>query len=205
MILQEENYLTDARTVWDREAATFDREPDHGMNDPVVKATWQQLLTQWLPATPCRVLDVGCGTGSMSVLAAALGHTVLGIDCSPAMIKLAQAKAATQELSIAFQVMDAAKPTLAPQRFDVVICRHLLWTLPEPAAVLERWKKLLAASGRMLLIEGFWLTGAGLKMTEIISLLPNELAVIETINLSPLSALWGKSVTDERYAILLTR
>jgi len=77
--------------------------------------------------------------------------------------------------------------------------------LPEPAAVLERWKKLLAASGRMLLIEGFWLTGAGLKMTEIISLLPNELAVIETINLSPLSALWGKSVTDERYAILLTR
>lgn len=203
--MQEENYLTDARTVWDREAATFDREADHGMNDPVVKATWQQLLGQWLPANPCCVLDVGCGTGSMSVLAAALGHTVLGIDCSPAMIDLAQAKAARQGLPIAFQVMDAAKPMLAPQRFDVVMCRHLLWTLPEPAAVLERWKKLLAASGRMLLIEGFWLTGAGLKMTEITSMLPNELVVIETINLSPLSALWGKPVTDERYAILLTR
>ncbi len=205
MSIQEENYLTDARTVWDREAATFDTEPDHGLGDPAVKAAWQQLLTQWLPPHPCRVLDLGCGTGSMSVLAATLGHTVVGVDCSPAMIKLAQAKATAQALSIAFQVMDAAKPTLASQRFDVVMCRHLLWALPEPAAVLERWKKLLAASGRMLLIEGFWLTGAGLKMTEIISLLPNELAVIETINLSPLSALWGKPVTDERYAILLAR
>lgn len=203
--MQEATYLTNARTTWDQAAAAFDAEPDHGLRDPAVKAAWRQLLAQWLPPTPGRVLDVGCGTGSLSLLAAELGHIVTGIDCSPAMIDLAQAKATAHDLPIVFQIMDAARPTLAAAPFAAVMCRHLLWTLPEPAAVLERWKKLLAASGRMLLIEGFWLTGAGLKMTEIISLLPNELAVIETINLSPLSALWGKPVTDERYAILLTR
>lgn len=203
--MEEASYVVDARTVWDQSAATFDTEPDHGLRDPVVKAAWQQLLAQWLPPHPCRVLDLGCGTGSMSVLAAALGHTVLGIDCSPAMIELAQAKAAAQGLSIAFQVMDAAKPTLAPQQFEVVMCRHLLWALPEPAAVLARWQHLLTAAGRMLLIEGCWMTGAGLKMREIVAMLPSGLSVIETINLSPLTALWGKSVTDERYAILLAR
>jgi hypothetical protein len=67
------------------------------------------------------------------------------------------------------------------------------------------WQKLLKPAGRLLLIEGFWFTGGGLKMTEVIDLLPPELGVIETITLSPLSVLWGKVVNDERYAILLAR
>lgn len=199
------NYLTNVRTIWDREAATFDAEPDHGLRDPVVKAAWRQLLAQWLPPTPGHVLDLGCGTGSMSVLAAELGHTVMGIDCSPAMIERAQAKATLHDLTITFQVMDAANPTITPTHVDALICRHLLWALPEPATVLAHWQKLLKPAGRLLLIEGFWFTGGGLKMTEVLGLLPPELGVIETVNLSPLSILWGKVVSDERYAVLLAR
>ena len=203
--MQHTNYLTNARTVWDREAVTFDAEPDHGLRDPAVKAAWRQLLAQWLPPSLGHVLDLGCGTGSLSVLAAELGHTVMGIDCSPAMIERAQAKAAALELPITFYIMDAARPAVRAASFEAVICRHLLWALPDPAAVLERWKGLLPPAGRMILIEGFWVTGGGLKMAEIINLLPKGLAVIETVNLSPLSILWGKSVNDERYAILLAR
>ncbi len=198
-----DEYLVDARSTWDAQAATFDVEPDHGLRDPDVKAAWRQLLAQWLPSNPCRVLDVGCGTGSMSLLAAELGHHVSGVDCSPEMIKLAQTKAAEQGLSIAFTLMDAAKPTVAPGIFDVVMCRHVLWALPDPPAVLKRWQTLLTSSGRMILIEGFWMTGGGLKATELTSLLPTELSVINTVDLSPQSLLWGKQVNDERYAILL--
>jgi ubiquinone/menaquinone biosynthesis C-methylase UbiE len=36
------------------------------------------------------VLDLGCGTGSLTALVAANGHTVIGVDRSPAMIKLAR-------------------------------------------------------------------------------------------------------------------
>jgi 2-polyprenyl-3-methyl-5-hydroxy-6-metoxy-1,4-benzoquinol methylase len=203
--MQDTNYLTNARTVWDREAATFDMEPDHGLRDPAVKAAWRQLLAQWLPPSLGHVLDLGCGTGSLSLLAAELGHTVMGIDCSPTMIERAQAKAMSHDLTITFQVMDAANPTIMPTHVDALICRHLLWALPEPATVLAHWQKLLKPAGRLLLIEGFWLTGGGLKMTEVIDLLPPELGVIETVNLSPLSVLWGKVVNDERYAIFLAR
>ncbi|MCE7981325.1 MAG: class I SAM-dependent methyltransferase [Caldilinea sp. CFX5] len=203
--MPETNYLTNARTIWDREAATFDAEPDHGLGDPVVKAAWRQLLAQWLPSLPGHVLDLGCGTGSLSLLAAELGHIVMGIDCSPAMIERAQAKAAAYDLAITFHVMDAAKPVIQEESFDAVMCRHLLWTLPEPPAALQQWKNLLTPAGRMLLVEGFWATGGGLKMAEIINMLPKGLSVIETVNLSPLSILWGKTVNDERYAILLAR
>lgn len=203
--MQEANYLSDARRIWDQEAATFDTEPDHGLRDPAVKAAWRQLLSQWLPPSPSYVLDLGCGTGSMSVLAAELGHTVVGVDCSPAMIELAQAKAVAHDLPITYQVMDAAKPVIPPASFEAILCRHLLWTLPEPSSVLERWKDLLQPSGRLLLIEGFWQTGAGLHMAELIDQLPSGLSVVETVNLSPLSILWGKPVNDERYAILLAR
>lgn len=203
--MQEANYLSDARRIWDQEAATFDREPDHGLRDPAVKAAWRQLLSQWLPPSPGSVLDLGCGTGSMSVLAAELGHTVVGVDCSPAMIELAQAKAVAHDLPITYQVMDAARPVIAPASFGAILCRHLLWTLSEPSSVLERWKGLLLPSGRLLLIEGFWQTGAGLHMAELIDQLPSGLSVVETVNLSPLSILWGKPVNDERYAILLAR
>jgi len=202
---QEANYLSDARSAWDCAAATFDTEPDHGLRDLAVKAAWRQLLSQWLPPSPGSVLDLGCGTGSLSVLAAELGHTVVGVDCSPAMIELAQAKAAAHDLPMTYQVMDAAKPTMGQAHFDALICRHLLWALPDPPTVLERWKSLLTPAGRLLLIEGFWVTGGGLKMAEIINMLPKGLSVIETVNLSPLSVLWGKPVNDERYAILLAR
>lgn len=205
MMTQEANYLSDARRIWDQEAATFDAEPDHGLRDPAVKAAWRQLLSQWLPPSPGYVLDLGCGTGSLSVLAAELGHTVVGVDCSPAMIELAQAKAVAHDLPITYQVMDAARPMITSASFGAIICRHLLWTLPDPSSVLERWQGLLLPTGRLLLIEGFWQTGAGLHMAEIFNLLPHGLSVVETVNLSPLSVLWGKSVNDERYAILLAR
>jgi 2-polyprenyl-3-methyl-5-hydroxy-6-metoxy-1,4-benzoquinol methylase len=61
----------------------------------------------------------------LSLVLAELGHRITGIDLSPSMISLAQAKAATQGFQIEFHVMDAAFPQLSDQKFDVIICRHL--------------------------------------------------------------------------------
>jgi len=94
------------------------------------------------------VLDIGCGTGSLSVALAGLGHKVTGIDLSPLMIPQAQAKAAAHGFQTKFHVMDAAFPQLSYQQFDVIICRHLLWALPEPEQVLQRWIEFLKKKGR---------------------------------------------------------
>lgn len=59
---------------WDARAAAFDDEPDHGLRDPEVRAAWSDRLRAWLPEDPADLLDLGCGTGSMSLLAAGQGH-----------------------------------------------------------------------------------------------------------------------------------
>ncbi|MFD8810773.1 class I SAM-dependent methyltransferase, partial [Streptomyces sp. NPDC059627] len=71
---------------WDAEAATFDAEPDHGLGAPEVRAAWAERLRAWLPARPADVLDLGCGTGSLSLLAAEQGPPRTGVDSSPPLV-----------------------------------------------------------------------------------------------------------------------
>ena len=78
---------------WDAEAAACDEEPDHGLRDPVVRDAWQSLLRSVVPPIPCRVADLGCGTGSLSLLLVEDGHEVDGVDFSPEMLRRADAKA----------------------------------------------------------------------------------------------------------------
>jgi 2-polyprenyl-3-methyl-5-hydroxy-6-metoxy-1,4-benzoquinol methylase len=201
-MIEDQKRLQETRQYWDGAAAQFDAEPDHGLSDPLVREAWTGRLRNWLPAGRAEVLDIGCGTGSLSVVLAGLGHAVTGIDLSPAMIGLARAKASAKGLSVHFQVMDAAFPGLAPRRFDAILCRHLLWALPEPELVLRRWLGLLKQAGRLILIEGFWHTGAGLHAGDVLNLLPPWLSPVLVENLSDHPELWGGPVTDERYAVL---
>lgn len=193
------------RRAWDEAAVAFDEAPDHGLRDPAVRAAWVRLLRRWLPSAPASVLDAGCGTGSLSVEMAALGHAVTGIDFSPAMLAHADAKARVAGRHVAWAVMDAAAPALAPGRLGAVVCRHVFWALPDPAAVLRRWVDLLRPGGRLVLVEGFWWTQAGLRAADVVALLPPELSGIAVEDLSTESAYWGDAVTDERYAIVADR
>lgn len=133
---------------------------------------------------------------------AALGHEVTGIDLSPAMIAQAEAKAADCGCQILFEVMDASDPQFSPQQFDVIVCRHLLWTLPEPTQVLRCWVDLLRPGGRLVLIEGYWHTGAGLHSNEIVEALPVSLSRVSVQDLGGQTELWGGEITDERYAVI---
>ena len=198
----EQKRLEESRRIWDEAASTFDEEPDHGLRDPVAREAWTARLKSWLPRPGARVLDIGCGTGSLSVVMAEMGQTVTGIDLSPAMIDLARQKAAKHGLAIDFHVMDAAYPQFPAGQFNVILCRHLLWALPEPKQVLLRWIDLLKRPGRLVLVEGCWGTGAGLRSQEILTMLPPAVKVLAVENLSNQSDLWGRIVTDERYAVI---
>ncbi|MEU6539888.1 class I SAM-dependent methyltransferase [Streptomyces sp. NPDC047000] len=191
-----------AEVDWDAEAAGFDDEPDHGLRDPEVRAAWARRLRGWLPARPADVLDLGCGTGSLSLLAAEQGHRVTGVDRSPAMVERARTKLAGRDA--AFLVGDAAAPPVGEQRYDVVLVRHVLWTLPAPARVLRQWRALLRPGGRLVLIEGVWGTAGPVGipadlLTGLLEPLAGELRV-ERLSDDPL--LWGREVTDERYAVV---
>lgn len=203
--MSDERRLQHDRAVWDAEAASFDDEPDHGLRDPTVRAAWKALLQSVLPPVPGRLLDIGCGTGSLSVLLAELGWDVTGFDLSPAMISQAETKATAAGHHIRFVIGDAASPALAPASFDALVCRHLLWALPKPEEVLKRWNSLVKPGGRILLVEGFWHTGAGLHADDLLTMLPDTLTNAGVQPLSGQTGLWGKPVGDERYVLFANR
>ncbi|MFI7404580.1 class I SAM-dependent methyltransferase [Streptomyces sp. NPDC049541] len=194
--------LSWAAVDWDAEAASFDDEPDHGLRDPQVRRAWAERLRSWLPERPSDVLDLGCGTGSLSLLASEQGHHVTGADGSPAMVGLARAKLAGRDA--AFLVGDAAAPPVGEQRFDVVLVRHVLWALPEPGRVLRHWRELVRPGGRLVLVEGVWgtVTPVGIPAGVLTGLLTPLAAEVRLEQLSQDAQLWGKEVTDERYAVV---
>ena len=194
--------LSWAAVDWDAEAASFDDEPDHGLRDPQVRRAWAERLRSWLPERASDVLDLGCGTGSLSLLASEQGHHVTGVDSSPAMVDLARAKLAGRDA--AFLVGDAAAPPVGEQRFDVVLVRHLLWALPDPGRVLRHWRELVRPGGRLVLVEGVWgtVTPVGIPADVLTGLLAPLAAEVRLERLSEDVLLWGKEVADERYAVV---
>jgi SAM-dependent methyltransferase len=189
---------------WDTQAATFDNDADHGLRDPRVRDAWRRLLLSYLPPAPAAVADIGCGTGSLSVLLAAEGYSVTGLDFAPTMIRAARAKARAADASARFVLSDAAAPALPPASFDVVLARHVLWAMPDIGQALGAWLRLLLPGGTLVLIEGRWSTGAGLTTAEAGRAVLRHRADA-TITALDDPVLWGGPVSDERYLLVSRR
>jgi len=140
------------RSYWDADAATYDDSAQHRPRSPLVRAAWAAALARLLPPAPAAVLDCGAGTGFLSLLAARLGHRVTALDLSEQMLERLRQAAVTEGLDVTVVVGSADAP---PDGFDAVIERHLLWTLPDPAAALAAWRAA-APSGRLVLFESLW-------------------------------------------------
>ena len=193
--------MSDVARYWDEQASSFDEAPDHGLRDPAIRAAWASLLAPLIVPAPARVADLGCGTGSLAVLLAEAGHVVSGIDVAAGMIARARTKATAARVDAKFEVGDAMAPPWPRATFDVVLARHIVWALPDPALGLGRWLKLLRPGGRLVLIEGRWWTGAGLAADELLALVR---AHGWTASVTPLpdADLWGGPISDERYLLV---
>ena len=140
---------------WDRRAAHFDEDFGHSIGSPAERAAWDRILDLVIPAgRPMDALDAGCGTGFLSLELAARGHRVSGIDFAPAMLVAARGKAAAQRLSVHFEEGDAEQLPFPPGNFDLVISRHVLWTLPHPEAAIDEWIRVLRPGGRLAIVDG---------------------------------------------------
>jgi SAM-dependent methyltransferase len=145
------------RHYWEGSAQTYDGCYGHGLKTAHEKSLWLDLLSRNIGISrELRILDVGCGTGFLSLLLAEQGHTVTGIDLSPEMRTKAAEKAKKAELNISFIPGDAEEPPFSQQSFDVIVSRHVAWTLPSPQKALENWKALLAPGGAVVIIDGVW-------------------------------------------------
>ena len=67
------------------------------------------------------VLDAGCGTGENSLLVAALGLPVLGVDVAETALSMAREKAAERGIAAEFEWADALRLELLGRQFDTVL------------------------------------------------------------------------------------
>jgi SAM-dependent methyltransferase len=67
------------------------------------------------------LVDVGCGTGEHTILAARYGARAPGIDVSSAAIEIARRKAAERGVDTSFQVLDALRLVTLGEAFDTIV------------------------------------------------------------------------------------
>jgi ubiquinone/menaquinone biosynthesis C-methylase UbiE len=109
-----------------------------------------------------RVLDVGCGPGDVSFIAAGLvGSTgsVLGVDAAPEMVELARSRAAEKGLSAVQFTQAAVDAIIVDEPVDAVVGRLILMHVPDPAAALRHLSALMRPGGVIAFSEND-ITGA---------------------------------------------
>lgn len=101
-----------------------------------------------------RVLDVACGTGIVTRMAAARvgpAGRVTGVDLNPTMLEVAARASAGSRSSIEWLKASAESVPLDDESFDVVFCQQGLQFFPDRSAALREMRRLLARGGRILI------------------------------------------------------
>jgi len=143
--------------VYDAEAAGYDTQPGHGMDDDEV-VLWQAdiLSVLNLPAG-YSVLDVGAGTGVFSNLWLEWGAVVTCLEPAEKMLEKARANLSEFSEKAAFVLGDTHDSNLFPDgEFDFIVSRQVACYFRDPLLVFQNWQRWLKPGGQIVLVDGLW-------------------------------------------------
>lgn len=165
MSISENKIKEEITKRWDYSSQRYDTYHGHGIKTEEETAAWTAFFRQVLPGERLNILDIGCGTGEISLVLAGMGHKVTGIDLSEKMLDRAKEKSRALagrhgELAVDFRIGDAESLTFEPGSFDAVVTRHVLWTLPNPQKAVDSWTKMLKDGGKVVVIDCLWNDGS---------------------------------------------
>ncbi|MEV0821504.1 methyltransferase domain-containing protein [Nonomuraea rubra] len=117
----------------------------------------QELVTRQLlphlPATPCRILDVGSGQGTQALRMAARGHHVTALDASRELLGILEAGI---QPGMRVRTVQAEAERLGelfePGGFDAVLCHGVLMYFDDPDPLLAGLAGMLAPGGVLSLL-----------------------------------------------------
>ena len=132
---------------WDKLADLYDE------NELLAGATYpaivESIKDEFTPMD--RLLEVGAGTGILTVEVALLVQHVTCTDIAPEMVERARAKLAQFE-HVDYRVEDAAGLSLEDGSFDVVLCCNVLHQMANPGLAVEEFHRVLRPGGKLLAI-----------------------------------------------------
>ena len=118
------------------------------------RSSFARMLDAAIPYD-ARIVEVGCGTGQMSLYLARGDRIVIAADLCRASLELG--RAAAHRLGIGqvhFVEMDVHQPGLRARAFDIVYCSGVLHHTPDPAAAFASVARLARLGG--LVIVGLY-------------------------------------------------
>lgn len=101
-----------------------------------------------------RVLDLACGAGQLSVMAARFGAIVTGLDLAPNSIEQARARASAENLNIDFVEGDVESLPYSDASFDLVVSLIGAMFAPRPTLVASEMLRVCRPGGRIAM--GNW-------------------------------------------------
>lgn len=118
--------------------------------DPYANAKYNIITSYLASQPPLRILNAGCGSGELSFLLAAAGHTIVGIDPAPHYIALAQ-KLLPKEFSTrcSFEVGSIEKAKFA-EPFDIVVATDVLEHIEDDRRAANKLAQLVAPGGLLV-------------------------------------------------------
>jgi len=123
---------------------------------PAIFGPWStKTVALAVPNEGDSVLDVACGTGVVTRLAAQYIGTrgkVIGLDLNPGMVEVARSLPASAGTSIDWVVGDAIKLPFPNATFEVVFCQGGLQFVPDRLAALREMYRVLRSGGRLALM-----------------------------------------------------
>lgn len=119
-----------------------------------VIAPLREKVAQRVVFPKAMILDLACGTGNQSFAFARHGHSVVGIDLSPHMLKKAERKVRS-EYDIAFLNQDACELSYADSTFDVASISFGLHDMPEEIgiAILKEIIRVTKPNGQIIIVD----------------------------------------------------
>ena len=132
--------------------------------DPRYQAMVRAYLSKIPFAPHARVLDVGCGTGSITRLLAAWRNVdqAVGIDPAPVFIERARRLAASLG-NTSFEEGDGRSLPFAASSFDVAIINTTMSHVPQPERLVEQAFHVLRPHGWLAVFDGDYATATVAK------------------------------------------
>lgn len=136
-------------------------------------APFTEALLEQVRLTPHRtLLDVGCGCGALTLAAARIADSAVGIDISTPLTEVASERASTAQMDkVKFVVADAQTYAFAPGTFDLVVSQFGLMFFDDPVSAFSNLRRSLAPGGRLAFVS--W---QGLPANEWLTLIASEVA-----------------------------
>lgn len=115
-------------------------------------AIWPQeekLFARYRLPRDCRIADIGCGSGEITSRLALMYEraTLMGIDILESSVAYASRRYAALAPRLRFEHGDAFALRLESGQVDLVVCRHMTQSVPEPQKVLAELRRICKPGG----------------------------------------------------------